>query len=97
MLIQHQAAKVLLCLVAGVAAFVFVSDDVYARPDSNSKPIKILIVDGFSNHDWRQTTRVIRQILGDTRLFDIEVSTTPLPQMPQGGTRGGRSLGTMMW
>ena len=83
MLIRRQAVKVLLCLVA--AAFVFVSDDVYAGP--NSKSIKVLIVDGFSNHDWRQTTRVIRRILEDAELFDIEVSTTPAtPDAPEWDT-----------
>lgn len=77
MLIRCQAAKVLVCLVAaaGAVPFLFTPDNVYA--DSNSKPIKVLIVDGFSNHDWRQTTRVIRRILDDARLFNIEVSTTP--------------------
>jgi glutathione peroxidase-family protein/type 1 glutamine amidotransferase len=77
MLIRRQIAKVLLCLIAvvGAAVFLFAADEVNAGP--NSKSIKVLIVDGFSNHDWRQTTRVVRRILDDTRLFDIEVSTTP--------------------
>ena len=83
MLIRRQAVKVLLCLVA--AAFVFVSADVYAGP--NSRPVKVLIVDGFSNHDWKQTTRVIRRILEDAELFDIEVSTTPAsPDAPEWDT-----------
>lgn len=39
--------------------------------------IRVLIVDGFSNHDWRQTTTLIRGILDQTELFDVSVSTTP--------------------
>ena len=37
----------------------------------------MLIVDGFSNHDWKQTTKVVTQILEETGLFEIRVSTAP--------------------
>ncbi len=39
--------------------------------------IRVLIVDGFSNHDWQLTTRSIRAILQPTGLFDVTVTTTP--------------------
>jgi type 1 glutamine amidotransferase len=42
-----------------------------------SKPIHVLIVDGFSNHDWKQTTLMIKSILEETGKFVVEVSTTP--------------------
>ena len=77
MLIRRQSTMALAYLIAAVGAAVFLFSTNYVNASSNSKPIKVLIVDGFSNHDWRQTIRVIRQILGDTRLFHIEVSTTP--------------------
>ena len=51
-----------------------------AVPASATKqPVKIrvLIVDGFSNHDWRQTTALLRGILEPSGLFDISVSTAP--------------------
>ena len=41
------------------------------------RPIRVLIVDGFSNHDWRLTTRSIRAILEPTGLFSVAVSTSP--------------------
>ena len=41
------------------------------------KPISVLIVDGYSNHDWRQTTKMVSQILGKSGLFTISVSTAP--------------------
>jgi len=41
------------------------------------KPIQVLIVDGFSNHNWQQTTKMVKQILGESKLFDISVSTAP--------------------
>jgi hypothetical protein len=48
------------------------------------RPIRVLIVDGFSNHDWRLTTRSIRAILEPTGLFSVEVSTSP----PDAGAPG---------
>ncbi|HVU24681.1 MAG TPA: ThuA domain-containing protein [Opitutus sp.] len=40
-------------------------------------PIRVLIVDGYSNHDWRLTTALICGILAPTGLFDVSVSTAP--------------------
>ena len=52
--------------------------------DSNPRRLKVLIVDGFSNHNWQQTTRAVRQILEATNLFDIDVSTAPSsPEAPE--------------
>ena len=39
--------------------------------------IKILIVDGFSNHDWQHTTQSIIEILTDYGDINIDVSTSP--------------------
>jgi len=39
--------------------------------------MKVLIVDGYSNHDWQRTTRLARGILDPTGLFDLTVSTAP--------------------
>ena len=40
-------------------------------------PIKVLIVDGFSNHDWARTTALIRGILEPTKRFQNDVATCP--------------------
>jgi len=48
-----------------------------AQPKQNAKQINVLIVDGFSNHDWQQTTKLVKQILTATGRFNVEVSTTP--------------------
>jgi type 1 glutamine amidotransferase len=40
-------------------------------------PIRVLIVDGYSNHDWRLTTALIRGILEPVGLFKVDVSTAP--------------------
>jgi type 1 glutamine amidotransferase len=39
--------------------------------------IKVLIVDGYSNHDWKLTTQLIRAVLEPTGLCTIAVSTSP--------------------
>jgi type 1 glutamine amidotransferase len=44
---------------------------------AETAPIRVLIVDGFSNHDWRLTTALIRGILEPTGLFTVTVSTAP--------------------
>jgi type 1 glutamine amidotransferase len=40
-------------------------------------PTRVLIVDGFGNHDWRRSTRLIRSILATRGEFHVEVSTAP--------------------
>lgn len=40
--------------------------------------LNVLIVDGFSNHDWEHTTRCIRAILTGADGFDVSVSTYPV-------------------
>src|ERR1700686_1150202 len=39
--------------------------------------IRVLILDGFSNHDWHQTTALLRGILDASELFTVSVSTAP--------------------
>jgi type 1 glutamine amidotransferase len=56
--------------------FLFVST-VFAQKETGK--IKVLIIDGFSNHDWKQTTQITQSILEKTGLFAVSVSTMPLP------------------
>jgi type 1 glutamine amidotransferase len=44
---------------------------------SNPDKIDVLIVDGFSNHDWKQTTDVVKTILDESGLFNVSISTSP--------------------
>jgi uncharacterized protein len=44
-------------------------------------PVRALIIDGQNNHDWKKTTPVLKKILEDTGLFQVDVLTTP----PVGG------------
>lgn len=54
----------------------FTSGESTTQPAAQPK-IRVLIIDGFSNHDWQQTTRLLRGILVPTSLFDVSVSTSP--------------------
>ncbi len=40
-------------------------------------PLKALIIDGQNNHDWRNTTPLLRQPLEETGLFAVDVATSP--------------------
>ncbi|MEP7267143.1 MAG: ThuA domain-containing protein [Saprospiraceae bacterium] len=44
---------------------------------SNSQRLPVLIIDGFSNHDWQQTSKVVKWILERSDLFLVDVSTIP--------------------
>lgn len=39
--------------------------------------MKALIVTGQNNHDWKTSTSVLKQILEDTGLFEVDVATSP--------------------
>lgn len=40
-------------------------------------PVRVMLVDGFGNHDWRHTTRLIRDLLQDRKEFRLSVVTAP--------------------
>ncbi|MEO8594133.1 MAG: ThuA domain-containing protein [Candidatus Solibacter sp.] len=46
-----------------------------------ASPMKALIIDGQNNHDWKKTTPVLKKLLEDTKLFEVDVVTAP----PLGG------------
>jgi len=39
--------------------------------------MRALIIDGQNNHDWRKTTPVLKKILEDSGLFQVDVLTSP--------------------
>ena len=63
---------VIVCILSTVSGLTSVS--VLAQ---KGKPIPVLIVDGFSNHDWKQTTVVTKWILEGSGRFKVDVSTIP--------------------
>jgi type 1 glutamine amidotransferase len=43
----------------------------------SAEPVRILIVDGQNNHDWRASTPHLKQVLEATGLFAVDVATSP--------------------
>ncbi len=64
-------------IFAFVLCLVFVYGGAFAPAVTQKRPILVLIVDGFSNHDWKQTTVVTKRILEASGLFTVHVSTIP--------------------
>lgn len=48
-------------------------------------PLRALIIDGQNNHDWKNTTPVLKWILEDSGRFTVQVFTAPsaVPRQPQ--------------
>jgi type 1 glutamine amidotransferase len=44
---------------------------------ASAAPIKVLLVDGQNNHDWKLTSPVLREILEDAKIFTVDVATSP--------------------
>lgn len=40
-----------------------------------------MIIDGFSNHDWKQTSTLTKWILECSKRFEVEISTVPTDSM----------------
>jgi hypothetical protein len=71
------------CLAVLVALVAVAASISKAAVNPSKKPIRVLIVDGFSNHDWRLTTQYIRSILERAGNVSVDVSTSPpTPEAP---------------
>ncbi|SHN33191.1 Trehalose utilisation [Cyclobacterium lianum] len=64
----------LIRLVFFLNLFLFLKSEIRAQ---SSDKIPVLIVDGFSNHDWQQTSAVTQWILEKSGLFKVDISTVP--------------------
>lgn len=70
------------CVIAAAPRLLLAGDGAMpasapAPVPANTKPIRVLIVDGYGNHDWKRTTQCVRAILATTGRFDVNVSTVP--------------------
>lgn len=44
---------------------------------TNAQPIRVLIIDGISNHDWIAGTQFLKQTMEKSGQFKVDVSTSP--------------------
>ncbi len=72
-LLSMAALLIILCLVFSCVQTIY-------SHDTEIRKIKVLIVDGFSNHDWQQTTLLTKKILEESGLCHVDVSTAPPTQ-----------------
>ncbi|WP_339683402.1 ThuA domain-containing protein [Gimesia maris] len=77
----------LLCLLTCSAVSCLASnqaDQKEQQTQSQDKQDKlsVLLIDGQNNHQWQQTTPVLKKILENSGKFTVEVSTTP-PGVPR--------------
>jgi type 1 glutamine amidotransferase len=66
-------------LVMGAAVCLF-APSLHA---ADSKALRILLVDGQNNHNWKATSPVILAALAKSGRFEVEVSTTPPKGAPK--------------
>ncbi len=63
--------------VSGILLIVLCFLQLHISAQRNKKAIHVLIIDGYSNHDWKQTTNITKSILEESKLFKVDVSTAP--------------------
>jgi uncharacterized protein len=69
-----------LVLLVGMFGFVSLGFEGYA---AESKPLRVLIIDGQNNHNWKSTTPVLVDALSQSGRFTVEVSTAPPKGQPK--------------
>ena len=65
----------LACILFALSLLVSVSGRATTAPDRPR--LRVLIVDGFSNHHWQLTTTLLREIFDADGRFETDVSTAP--------------------
>ena len=60
-----------------LSALTIVCSTLILAVAAHAAPLKALILDGQNNHDWKNTTPVIKKILEDSGEFTVEVATSP--------------------
>ena len=72
---------ILLCSLLGILAPAAVQSQQsrQSRDSLSDRPIRIMLLTGQSSiyHDWTKSSPIIRDILLETGLFDVDVVTTP--------------------
>ena len=46
-------------------------------PSMHASPLRVLLIDGQNNHDWKSSSPWLKQILENTQLFQVDIATTP--------------------
>ena len=68
-----RSTTLLVAVAAAVAIALFVPTAARAAEPS----LTCLIVDGQNNHNWKETTPIMKEVLEETGLFTVDVATSP--------------------
>lgn len=63
--------------LATCSSAVVLLSPVFTTHAADAKPLRILIVDGQNNHNWKATTPVLVEALSRSGRFEVTVSTAP--------------------
>ena len=61
-----------------------------ARAEDSTKKLRVILIDGQNNHDWRSTSPWLKQVLEESGRFTVDVSSNLKP-----GDRPGRIENTV--
>ena len=61
---------------------VFFGHFVVLHSPAKKAPIRVLLIDGQNNHNWKATTPVMVDALEMGGAFEVSVSTTPPQKIP---------------
>lgn len=67
--------------IIAAAIFILLAFSAIHAHAQKSKLIRVLIVDGYSNHDWKQTTQLTKWILEESGRFEVDVFTVPVDSL----------------
>jgi type 1 glutamine amidotransferase len=65
------------------AALVACTCILFAIATGGQGRIRVMLLDGQNNHDWRSTTPVLKKVLDETGLFDTTIVTAPEIASPE--------------
>lgn len=77
----------MLSLVVSLAAVFSASVSSAADDASRAPKIRVLIVDGQNNHDWKSTTPILKRIFEESGRFTVDVATSPAQGEDMSGFR----------
>lgn len=65
-------------VISIMMAAVMLTVGLFAAPRAESaEPIKVLLVTGQNNHDWKRTAPIFRDMIAEDNRFKVKMSTTP--------------------
>ncbi|HUG90569.1 MAG TPA: ThuA domain-containing protein [Planctomycetaceae bacterium] len=78
------------CVLAGLFVTAALAGGDRTAAAGEREKLKLLIIDGQNNHDWKATTPVLRGFLERAGRFTVDVATTPPAMSPQDAWDGFR-------